>query len=190
VASAISGTDFLIARRALSPPFFMRSFIVSITAFCFLSCSNNQADSKATAAKDALDGETIHSNAKDTIATHATPMVVAGCYEMVFKKDSAELSINVKDTVVTGTLNFNLYEKDKNKGMIKGVLRDDMIFADYTFQSEGMSSVREVVFKVEDGTLVQAFGDMEERKNKLVFTDKDHLQFQKANPFIKTDCPL
>ena len=165
----------------------MKVFISCFIAFLMASC-NNDNDANTTT-EDSMTGETIHATATDTIITNAQPMQLAGCYQMVFKKDSADMHLNVKDTIVSGTLNFNLYQKDKNKGTIHGVWRNDKIYADYSFQSEGMTSVREVIFKIDDGNLVQAFGDLTEKDGKLVFTDKDQLQYQTANPFIKTDCP-
>ncbi|HVG41631.1 MAG TPA: hypothetical protein VM888_08470 [Chitinophagaceae bacterium] len=164
----------------------MKNCSLLLILFAFASCSNNNTTSKII--NDDSTGSTVHGNSKDTIVT-AQPLVLSGCYQMVFKKDSADLLLDVKDTTVTGTLNFYLFEKDKNTGSIKGVLRDNMIYADYTFQSEGKTSVREVVFKIEDQNLVQAFGDITEKGSKLVFTDKENLQYQTANPFIKTDCP-
>ncbi|MEO6071029.1 MAG: hypothetical protein ABIN57_06890 [Chitinophagaceae bacterium] len=165
----------------------MKYFFLCCAFFSLVSCNNDTTADKA-AGKDSLAGETIHANATDTIVTSAKPMAISGCYEMVFKKDSAEMNLILKDTVVTGTLHYNFYQKDENKGTIKGVLRNNMIYADYTFQSEGMTSVREVIFKIEDGDLVQAFGDIEEKNGKLYYTNKDQLQFQTANPFIKKDC--
>jgi hypothetical protein len=165
----------------------MKVLLAALLAFCILACNNESAND--VSAKDSMVGTTLHSNATDTIITNAKPLQLSGCYEMVFKKDSAHLVLEVKDTTVTGTLVFNFAQKDKNRGTIKGVLRNNMIYADYTFHSEGMTSVREVVFKIEDDNLVQAFGDITEKGGKLIFTDKEHLQFQTANPFIKTDCP-
>jgi hypothetical protein len=167
----------------------MKRIFIFCICIVFLACSNNENSTTALANSDSLSGETVHSNAKDTIITKAKPMILAGCYEMIFKRDTAQLNLDVKDTVITGTLNYHLYEKDKNTGTIKGVLRDNMIYADYTFQSEGTTSLREVIFKINDNTLVSAFGDLTEKQGKFIFRDKDHLQFQTANPFIKVACP-
>ncbi len=101
------------------------------------------------------------------------------------KNDSGWLNLTVNDTVVTGDLKYNLYEKDKNAGTIKGVLRDSLIIADYTFHSEGTTSVREVIFKISGDTLIQAFGDLVEKDGKIIFTNKNDLQYITTNPFIK-----
>lgn len=164
----------------------MKKVLIVCVSFLAVACSNS-AHENAPAMQDEK-GATIHANAIDTIKTNAKPMVLNGCYEMVFKHDSAQLNLTVQDTTVSGQLTYNLYQKDKNTGTIRGVLRDTIIDADYTFQSEGMQSVREVIFKIKNNTLVQAFGDLTEKDGKIIFTDKTKLQFQDSNPFIKTDC--
>lgn len=152
-----------------------------------MACNNSTTET-TTLEEGALEGS-VHAGAADTIVTNAQPFVLDGCYEMTMKKDSAFLQLQLTDSVVNGTLNFNFFEKDSNKGTIKGVLRGDKIIADYTFQSEGLTTVREVVFLLQDKTLVQGFGELQEKGGKFVFTDPDNLQYQPDNPFIKTDCP-
>lgn len=115
-------------------------------------------------------------------------MVLNGCYQMMMKRDTAALELTVKDTTVTGSLQYNLYEKDRNTGTLQGVLRNDIIYADYTFQSEGMTSVREVAFKIQDGALLQAVGAVSEQNSKVVFKDQATLQFPTDAPFLKTAC--
>lgn len=164
----------------------MQPLYIIIALVLFASCNNQNND---TAATDPATEGSVHVNATDTIVTSAKPFALAGCYEMTFKKDSAFLDLQLDDTLVKGELTFNLFEKDKNTGTIQGVLRNDKIFADYTFQSEGVTSVREMILQIKDGTLLQAYGDLKEENGKLVFVDQDKLQYQNANPFIKVACP-
>lgn len=152
------------------------------------ACNSNKADEPVTLQEGATEGS-VHAGAADTIVTGAKPFALAGCYEMTLKKDSAFMHLQLQDSIVSGTLNFIFFEKDRNTGTFKGVLRGDRIIADYTFQSEGVTSVREIVFKIKDTTLVQGFGELKEEGGKLVFENLDDLQYQLANPFIKTDCP-
>lgn len=131
----------------------------------------------------------VHANASDTINRAGTPIVISGCYQMTLKRDSATLDLSIKDTTVSGKLNYIFFEKDQNRGTIKGVLRNDIIYADYTFESEGKTSVREVIFKISDDTLIPAYGDLTQKGNKIVFVDKEALQFNDFHPFIKVACP-
>jgi hypothetical protein len=167
--------------------FFMQSLFTFLAIALLISC-NNKTNGTTAVTDSATDGS-VHANATDTIVTNAKPFALAGCYQMTIKKDSAFLDLNLNDTIVTGKLTFNFFEKDKNSGTLKGVLRNEQIFADYTFKSEGVTSVREIILQIKDGTLLQAYGDLKEANGKLVFADRNKLQYQRANPFIKVDCP-
>lgn len=165
--------------------FFMQPLFVLIVFVLFTSCNNPSNETTTDAATEG----SVHANATDTIVTDAKPFALAGCYEMTLKKDSAFLDLTVDDTLVKGALTFNLFEKDRNTGTVQGVLRNDKIFADYTFQSEGVTSVRQIILQIKDGTLLQAYGDLKEKNGKLIFIDPENLQYQTANPFIKVPCP-
>jgi len=162
------------------------------TAFfvLFIVCACNTRTGTNSASGDtAASAQTIHTNIPDTIVTGARPVALQGCYQMILKRDTANLRLNVKDSTVTGTLEYAFHEKDRNTGTVHGVLRGDVIYADYTFQSEGTTSVREVVFRVQGDALLQAFGDLTEQDGKVVFKDSARLQFQTVTPFLKVACP-
>ncbi len=116
------------------------------------------------------------------------PLLVPGCYSWIAKKDSALLKLDVSGNDVSGDLKYFLYEKDNNKGTIRGTLQDSLIVADYTFQSEGMTSVRQVVFKIHGDSLTEGFGDIDMKGDSSRFKNISELQFQNERPFIKTDC--
>ncbi|MNL01805.1 hypothetical protein D3C87_1222900 [compost metagenome] len=82
-----------------------------------------------------------------------------------------------------------MFEKDNNKGKITGELKGDTIIAEYIFDSEGMRSVREVVFvQKDDGKIYEGTGDVIEKNGKMVFKDRSALKFGEAIVFTKTDC--
>jgi hypothetical protein len=165
----------------------MQKILFAFTLLVFAACGNSTAD--AVVAEDSAKESSVHAGA-DPVVGFATgkPFVLAGCYTMIFKKDTTTLSLAVKDTLVSGKLAYHIWEKDKNTGTIKGKLQDSLIIADYTFQSEGTTSVREVIFKIKDSTLVEAFGDVAERDHKLVFSNPSRLQYMDQSPFVKIDC--
>lgn len=68
------------------------------------------------------------------------------CYAYMGKKDTAFMHINIADSIVTGNLKYAIFEKDSNDGTLQGKLKNDTLLANYTFVSEGVESVREVVF--------------------------------------------
>ena len=76
------------------------------------------------------------------------------CYTFTAKKDTAILHINVAENMVSGDLEYRFFEKDHNKGTIKGKIVGDTLIANYTFLSEGTTSVREVVMIKKDNNFV------------------------------------
>jgi hypothetical protein len=161
----------------------IRSCWISLILFLY-SCNSNDANT-ASSENDSNTG--AHAGATQT-GTLSTIGLRDGCYEMTMKRDTVLLRITIKDTVVTGQLDYRWHEKDRNTGTIHGVIKDSLIIADYTFQSEGMTSLREVVFKLKGDTLIQGFGEINEENGKVIFLDKNRLQFANANPFIRVDC--
>jgi hypothetical protein len=134
-------------------------------------------------------GESVHAGATDTVVTGRKAVRLGGCYQMILKRDTATLELDLKDSTVTGTLQYRWFEKDRNEGTLRGILREDAIHADYSFQSEGGTTVREVVFRIgEDGSLQEGFGDLVPRQGKLVFADKQALQYQVSHPFLSIPC--
>ncbi len=97
------------------------------------------------------------------------------CYTYTTDSDSIMLQLTRIDSMVSGELTYILYEKDANKGTIDGVMKGDTLFADYTFTSEGTTSVREVAFVQRGDELVEAFGEVEEQNGKFVFSDRSLL---------------
>lgn len=152
---------------------------------CLLASCGSQTSGDAAPQADG-----VHGNAPQTTGGFSDRLVVLeGCYEMTLKRDTATLSLHLQDSIVTGNLRYNWYEKDDNTGTIKGVLRDSLIFADYTFESEGLTSVREVIFKIQEDGLLQASGELEDRNGKIVFRNPSSLQYTYSSPFVKVACP-
>lgn len=126
---------------------------------------------------------------EDNISKDSAMAAIAGCYESVNNQDTISMSLKVKDDNVTGTLSFNLMEKDKNIGSIEGKIIGDTVFAHYKFMSEGTESFREVVFVKKGNALVQGFGPVDESNGKVVFKKRSALVFEDANTLTKTPCP-
>jgi len=82
------------------------------------------------------------------------------CFQYVDDKDTVRLTTHVDGTNLTGTLDYEIFEKDKNSGTIEGEIRDVVIIAEYTFISEGVSSKRQVVFKNTEDGWKEGYGEM------------------------------
>lgn len=109
------------------------------------------------------------------------------CYENINGKDTVFLSLFSEAKVITGSLMYNYYEKDKNSGAIKGNMYGDTLIAEYVFNSEGNTSIREVAFLKQDSKFVEGYGDVEEKNDKLVFKNRNSLKFT-GKPLTKVDC--
>jgi hypothetical protein len=116
----------------------------------------------------------------------AKPAVPEGCYRMIIKNDTAVMSLNAQGDSVSGSLSYNWTERDDNDGTFKGAIKNDsLIVADYTFQSEGVTSVRQVVFKIRDSVLLQGYGELQNRNDTSFFRDVNLVIFDTKNPFRK-----
>ena len=146
-----------------------------LISFLFIAgCSTSETKTK----------DVKNDTAADKVIT--TPSTVA-CYLMANGKDTATIKMTVSGPAVSGTLMFNLFQKDKNNGEFSGIMQDTLIVGNYTFQSEGMTSVREVVFKIKDDKLYEGYGEVIEKDNGVSFTDITKLKYQPV-PFTKVRC--
>lgn len=118
--------------------------------------------------------------------------VVKKCYSRMTKKDTILLSFSMKeDQTFVGELNYKLFEKDKNIGTLSGVQKGDTLIADYTFMSEGTTSVRQVAFLKKGNTYIEGFGYMiEDSKGRIVFRHLNQLQFDGNIVLTKEDCKI
>ena len=113
-----------------------------------------------------------------------------GCFISIFKKDTGRLDLHVNNGLVTGNLSYNRFEKDKNSGTIQGKIQDSLIIADYTFQSEDITTVRQVVFKMVGKNLTEGFGDILINKDgdSAFFKQPLQLKFPGDQVFVRTEC--
>ena len=110
------------------------------------------------------------------------------CYSFVKDKDSITLKLVLNDSLVSGDLNYNFFEKDRNTGSITGKLTGDTIIAEYYFMSEGLQSSREVAFLRKGDSMLEGFGGVEDINGKTVFKDRATLTFDTVNVLTKVDC--
>jgi len=138
----------------------------------------------------ACESKTTTSTTTDSTMNSSTETQTgsAQCFQYIKNRDTADLTLNIEDEKVTGSLSYNLFEKDKNNGVIAGIVKGDTIIADYTFQSEGTTSIRQVAWLKQNDQLIEGFGDVEEVDGKINFKNTRKLTFGKAMIFSKTDC--
>ena len=114
------------------------------------------------------------------------------CYLGIMKKDTVSLKLEIKgDQVISGNMSTKYYQKDKNEGTLYGEMKGDTLYADYTFTSEGILSVRQVAFLKKGDTFVEGFGEVVgDKKGKVNFKDKKALKFDNSTVLKKVDCKM
>jgi len=162
----------------------MKKPLLLLTALAMFAISCN-SDKKETIGDDST---SLTSTDTTLVPTVPVEQKVTECYSYIKNRDTATLKINTENEELTGDLVYNLFEKDSNKGTIAGEMKGDTIIAEYIFNSEGMSSIREIVLLRKDGKLYEGYGDVEEKSGKMVFKDRSKLKFGDAIVFSKTDC--
>ena len=111
------------------------------------------------------------------------------CYIGILKKDTVSLTFNTNDSIAkSGKLSYHFFEKDKNDGEFSGEMKGDTLFADYTFMSEGVSSIREVAFLKKGDTFTEGYGEIMDNIGKVTFKDKKTLKFDGKIVLKKADC--
>ena len=110
------------------------------------------------------------------------------CYRYATNSDTVNLKLIHVGKSITGTLVYNLKEKDKNIGTIQGSMRGNVLIADYTFMSEGVQSVRQVAFKLEGNSFVEGYGESYDSAGKMIFKNVDSLAFGSDLKLAEIDC--
>jgi len=139
-----------------------------LTVFLFLSCKeplNKKIESKP-----------------ETILKVSVPHSLNGCYEMTISGDTALMKIMQNNDFLTGTLMY------KRKGNVVLTKTNNRAEGYYTFQSEGKTSVRQMVFKIEKNSFAEGYGDIEMKKDTAIFKYSHALNFEEKHVFNHVIC--
>ncbi len=146
----------------------------------FISCNVNKEVKYDAAIKNPPDSVT--SNSKAIIN------LIPGCYQMIIDKDSALMNLSVVDKKVSGSLQYKRFEKDSNAGNFEGLIENNKISGWYRFQSEGVISVRQVVFKISGGGISEGYGDIALRNDTAYFKYPQALNFEEIHFYKNIPC--
>ncbi len=108
------------------------------------------------------------------------------CY--IYNQNGSAISLQVdhSENAISGRLTIGLKEKDLNTGIFEGKIENNILIADYKFQSEGTESTRQVAIQFKDGHAYMGYGEMNEDGTK--FKDVSQLKFDSTMPLDKTEC--
>ena len=111
------------------------------------------------------------------------------CYQAITGKDTISLTVDRTETEkISGQLSYKFFEKDRSEGTIKGVIMGDTLLADYTFKSEGVLSVRQVVFLKKGNGYTEGYGSIIEKNGNTKFQSDQNLKFDGKIILSKIDC--
>jgi len=110
------------------------------------------------------------------------------CYAYLTAKDTVTLTLLKTGENVEGRLVFRLSEKDANTGELKGKIENGLLVSYYTFQSEGMTSVREEVFKMEGKDLIRGYGEVVTGNDTVRFANRSALQYENSIRLSPVNC--
>ena len=156
-----------------------QSILLSITLTIFtISCNNHSQHT---------DQKVIPVDSSKAIENKIM-IPVSSCYASWLNKDTVRLKVEVFEHVITGMLSYHFHEKDSNNGDFEGQFKGDTLVADYSFISEGIRSVRQVVFLIKDSTATEGYGEMEEKNGKMIFKNLNEVIFGKGIILQKVEC--
>ena len=150
-------------------------FALSILLTGLYSCTQSKQDSSAS----------------NQAAADSTETSIKGCYLYTVNKDTFQLAITaVNKNDIEGSIIYNFSEKDDSKGTFNGHFDGKILKGDYTFQSEGSTSVREVIFKKTQTGFVEGTGEVKVVDNKAVFSKPDSISYENGIAFTKSETCL
>jgi len=113
---------------------------------------------------------------------------IKGCYIAKLNKDIYSLNIQSENNGnVAGTLSYNNFEKDSSSGSINGTFTNDTLVGNYSFDSEGSHSDRQVIFKKVGDNFVEGFGPVKVISGKEVFDPITSVTYDPKSTFVKSE---
>lgn len=160
--------------------------IVSIALFT--GCGNNTEHYHSS-------DDTTGQSSRKQIEAPKDERDVTGCYMRVTGRDTLVVRLNQSvvrlnqsgDNII-GNIYYDNFEKDGSSGTASGKMVGDTIKLYYHFQSEGMKSVSELYFKVENNSLLSGNGEIAVKGDTAYFSAPNNIQFPAEGRLRKLPC--
>ena len=120
--------------------------LILAIAFIVASCNNTGHKSEATLADTLTDKSSLTPN------THALCFLRTDGNN---NQDTTSIELVIKDNKITGLMNWMPFEKDSRKGKLQGTIKNDTIYAVWSFMQEGMTDTINLKFTVKNNQLMQ-----------------------------------
>lgn len=160
----------------------MKNYILAaFTALAFVNC-----EKKSTQITD------IQTTPPDSVVVpeNAEPIessTLQTCYLEATGKDSVFVSLDDNLGTITGKLRYKNFEKDSSLGEVVGMQNGDTLKLNYTFQSEGMTSDREIYFLKKEGKLIEGIGEHKVQGNRDMYENTAKLTYN-GRVLKQADC--
>ena len=145
-----------------------------LTVFLILSCKETVNEKKESK--------------PETIKKVTVPASLNGCYEMIISGDTAFMKLEENNDVLNGTLIYKRKDKDGNKGNVVLTKINNRAEGYYTFQSEGKTSVRQIIFKINGNAFAEGSGNIEMKNDTAVYKYPHALNFEEKHVFNHVIC--
>lgn len=156
----------------------MKIWVLSLVVICVLlySCKNSEETERFEEMQESIMNKDEYKPQKS-------------CYQAIVGKDTATLFLTFVGMEVSGTLNYNHFEKDDNTGQLKGIREGDTIKLEYNFMSEGDTSLTDKYFLIKGEQLLEATGNMYQQYSwREVYANPLELKYGESFIYDKVDC--
>ncbi len=116
----------------------------------------------------------------------APPSEEGMCFAMKMNQDITACSLTIDGDSVTGFFDWEPFERDGGRGSLNGSKSGDIITVNFHYMIEGSIQQEEMMFKLENGKLLRAVGELEDQNDVLVIKDKASAQYTEV--FEPVDC--
>lgn len=160
----------------------MKKYLLTTCAFLFiLSCEKKISENINI--KNANDSVVVVPENSKPIESSTQQT----CYLGVTGKDSVFISLDDNLGTITGKMRYKNAEKDSSFGDIVGTQNGDTLKLNYTFQSEGIKSDREIYFLKKKDLLTEGIGDHKVEDKKDLYVNTSKLKFD-GSSLKQVDC--
>ena len=160
----------------------MKKYLVLSIAVITLSSCEKKISEKISTQNSAPDSIAVPENSEPIESS-----TLQSCYLGISGKDSTMISLDDNLGTITGKMRYNNFEKDSSSGDIIGIQNGDTLKLNYTFQSEGSLSEREIYFLKKKDQLLEGIGDHKTDGNKDLYANPSKLKYGSSS-MKQVDC--
>ena len=143
-------------------------FLLTILSYLLISCTNNTGNKKPS------NGGSKPSSPLD-------------CFKYSNSTDTITLKLVHIGESITGTLAYEMPERNTAKGTIQGHMERDLLIATFTPFVDS-TTPRQIAFKLVGNYFIEGVGETYEENGKISFKSRNELQFIDGIKLIEFDC--